>query len=248
VTFPTRTELKIGLHVKIESKTDQGTGKLTEGIIENILTPGNSHPYGIMVQLTNGIRGRVKEKAPFQEKKLKISSQTIPQNEVVQIDIPKNEDKQNEFKSTLKFDLKRFQEGDGVKTGNRTVLKEIPITIAGFANNIGGILFIGVDDNGLPLGLDNDFEMLGGRDKFEQEITNALRDIENMTFVSHLSILFQEKDEKTVCIIQVPQSKKPIYVKNNEINELYVRVNNTTKKFDGKDLADYLEEHFSSNG
>ena len=149
---------------------------------------------------------------------------------------------------TLKFDLKRFQEGDGAKTGNRTVLKEVPITIAGFANNIGGILFIGVDDNGQPLGLNNDFELLGGRDKFEQEITNALREIDNMAFVSHLSILFQEKNGKIVCIIQVPPSKKPIYVKNNEINELHVRVNNTTKKFEGKDLADYLEQHYRING
>ncbi|MGL5089235.1 MAG: YwbE family protein, partial [Cetobacterium sp.] len=42
-------------------KEDQKTGKLTEGIIKDILTNSSNHPHGIKVRLTNGDVGRVQE-------------------------------------------------------------------------------------------------------------------------------------------------------------------------------------------
>ncbi len=60
--LPTRSQLKEGSFVKIEQKHNRNTGHLNEGIIEEILTRGEEHPYGIMVLLTDGKIGRVKEK------------------------------------------------------------------------------------------------------------------------------------------------------------------------------------------
>ena len=45
-------------------KQDQGTGKLTEGIVRDILTNSPTHPHGIKVRLTTGQVGRVKEIVP----------------------------------------------------------------------------------------------------------------------------------------------------------------------------------------
>jgi uncharacterized repeat protein (TIGR03833 family) len=42
-------------------KADQRTGKVTEGIVKEILTPSAVHPHGIKVRLANGLVGRVKE-------------------------------------------------------------------------------------------------------------------------------------------------------------------------------------------
>ncbi|MEW5938959.1 MAG: YwbE family protein [Chloroflexota bacterium] len=42
-------------------KQDQPTGKLTRGIVKDILTKSPTHPRGIKVRLTNGQVGRVKE-------------------------------------------------------------------------------------------------------------------------------------------------------------------------------------------
>jgi len=53
--------LKQGVKVKIVLKQDQKSGKLTEGIIKDILTKSPSHPHGIKVRLTSGDVGRVKE-------------------------------------------------------------------------------------------------------------------------------------------------------------------------------------------
>ncbi|MBE0570406.1 MAG: YwbE family protein [Ignavibacteriaceae bacterium] len=56
-----RADVKIGMHVKVIMKEDQRTGKLTEGIIKDILTKSTNHPHGIKVRLETGEVGRVKE-------------------------------------------------------------------------------------------------------------------------------------------------------------------------------------------
>ncbi len=57
----TRATVKAGAHVKVVQKQDQSNGKLTEGIVRDILTKSASHPHGIKVRLQGGIVGRVKE-------------------------------------------------------------------------------------------------------------------------------------------------------------------------------------------
>ena len=58
---PTRAQLEPGLRVRIVLKQDQPTGKLTDGIIKDILTSSPAHPHGIKVRLMDGQVGRVKE-------------------------------------------------------------------------------------------------------------------------------------------------------------------------------------------
>ena len=57
----TRTNIKPGLTVFIVLKQDQRTGKLTKGIVKDILTKSPNHPHGIKVRLQDGQVGRVKE-------------------------------------------------------------------------------------------------------------------------------------------------------------------------------------------
>jgi uncharacterized repeat protein (TIGR03833 family) len=56
-----RVNIKPAIRVRIVLKQDQSTGKLTEGIVKDILTNSASHPHGIKVRLTSGAVGRVKE-------------------------------------------------------------------------------------------------------------------------------------------------------------------------------------------
>jgi len=56
-----RSDIRPGLRVTIVLKKDQRTGKLTEGIVRDILTNSPSHPHGIKVRLQTGEVGRVKE-------------------------------------------------------------------------------------------------------------------------------------------------------------------------------------------
>ena len=57
----TRANIKAGLEVLIVLKKDQSTGKLTKGIVKDILTNSPTHPHGIKVRLQSGEVGRVKE-------------------------------------------------------------------------------------------------------------------------------------------------------------------------------------------
>ena len=56
-----RVNIKPGLRVLVVLKSDQRSGKLTEGIVKAILTRSATHPRGIKVLLENGLIGRVKE-------------------------------------------------------------------------------------------------------------------------------------------------------------------------------------------
>jgi uncharacterized repeat protein (TIGR03833 family) len=61
MTGKNRADIKVGASVKVIQKQDQCTGKLTEGIVQTILTKSGTHPHGIKVRLESGIVGRVKE-------------------------------------------------------------------------------------------------------------------------------------------------------------------------------------------
>ena len=56
-----RANIKPGMAVLIVLKKDQATGKLTKGIVREILTRSPAHPHGIKVRLQSGEVGRVKE-------------------------------------------------------------------------------------------------------------------------------------------------------------------------------------------
>ncbi len=56
-----RDTIRVGLVVDIIRKEDQGTGKKTRGIVQDILTNSHSHPHGIKVRLKGGHVGRVAE-------------------------------------------------------------------------------------------------------------------------------------------------------------------------------------------
>jgi uncharacterized repeat protein (TIGR03833 family) len=55
-----RSDIRPGLRVSIVLKQDQRTGRLTEGLVRDILTNSSSHPHGIKVRLESGEIGRVK--------------------------------------------------------------------------------------------------------------------------------------------------------------------------------------------
>ena len=56
-----RSALKPGMTVRIVLKKDQRSGRLTEGLVKDILTKSPTHPHGIKLRLESGAVGRVKE-------------------------------------------------------------------------------------------------------------------------------------------------------------------------------------------
>ena len=97
--------------------------------------------------------------------------------------------------------------------------------ISAFANNIGGVLFIGLDDQGTPTGLKN--------------IKKLLEDIPN-TIRNKLGILpsveLNRKNKKEIIKITVAPSSVPISYNG----KYYLRSGSTVQELQGKELADFL--------
>jgi uncharacterized repeat protein (TIGR03833 family) len=56
-----RDDIEVGMIVRVVLKKDQRSGKLTEGVVDKILTKSPKHTHGIKVRLESGEVGRVKE-------------------------------------------------------------------------------------------------------------------------------------------------------------------------------------------
>ncbi len=55
-----RANVRPGATVSVVQKADQATGRLTKGVVSQLLTNSPTHPHGIKVRLTSGVVGRVK--------------------------------------------------------------------------------------------------------------------------------------------------------------------------------------------
>lgn len=56
---PPRSQIRPGVTVDIVQKQDQPTGRLTRGVVAQLLTKSATHPHGIKVRLVSGQVGRV---------------------------------------------------------------------------------------------------------------------------------------------------------------------------------------------
>ncbi|SEN57688.1 conserved hypothetical protein [Paenibacillus sp. OV219] len=55
-----RSNIRPGITVDIVLKKDQASGRMTRGVVKDILTNSPNHPHGIKVRLQSGDVGRVK--------------------------------------------------------------------------------------------------------------------------------------------------------------------------------------------
>ena len=256
--LPTGNQIIIGSKVGIEKKEDQGTGKLTEGIVKKKLTSSTTHPHGIKVALEDGNVGRVKKILSKSSQKLKSASLTSEDLIKTHILIPKDEDTLNEFKSTFQYDLKEetFRNNGNIvaadaRRNNRKKLrddirKEISITVSAFTNQDGGRLFIGVNDDSSVLGLDRDLkEYQGSKDKFKLATIDSLKTfLKNTAFIAKLKFEFVNADNKEYFIITVPKSTEPVYLHFSNIQEAYVRVQNSSQKFNTEEFLKHCKDRF----
>jgi hypothetical protein len=151
------------------------------------------------------------------------------------------ENERVEFKSSVRWDYKK-----SIK--NKDLGHEITRTISAFLNSSGGILLIGVNDEGNILGLEKDFETLSkGRqntDGFElliNDLVNGDLDKEYRKFV-HVS--FEMADGKLICFIEIDKSPKPVFLKYKEKTIFVVRCGNSSQPYDAKEQHSYIKTHW----
>jgi len=164
----------------------------------------------------------------------------VPLDEIIK----EGESNELEFKSSLRWSYKA---GVMDKKLESVILK----TLAAFGNSEGGILIIGVNDDGEAIGLDRDYRSLNGnKDEFEIHLRNIFSESFGKAFVSsNVNVSFPVVNKNEICKIEITNSKSPLYVKlpnNNGQKEekFYVRSGNTSQELSLSEVPGYISSNF----
>lgn len=144
-----------------------------------------------------------------------------------------------EFKSSMLYDYERRGPNPALR---EALLKEI----AAFINTCGGLVYVGVSDEGEVLGLGKDYGLLGKHqnwDGWSQEFVNRLRvlGMPAASLVSHEPV---EIGGKTIARIAVKKGRKEAWLKTAAGFRLAVRQGTCSTFLDPKDTSEYAKERF----
>ena len=152
----------------------------------------------------------------------------------------KREDKNVEFKQTLRWDIRKNQVNPALE---ETVMKEL----ACFMNADGGKILIGVDDSGRPTGLEPDYQTFKKKNSgdFQEHLTNLVNKHLGKNANPWIEWNFHQIDGKEICLGTVSRSPGPVYVRIKNEKKFYARNNNTCQPYDVEEAHDYVSKHWS---
>lgn len=141
-----------------------------------------------------------------------------------------------EFKSTLRMNL---HTGEKDSRMEHECLK----TIAGFLNSQGGTLIIGVNDLGEPLGIElDDFP---NEDKMHLHLINLIKDRLAPHHMFYIQSSFETYKGKRIMFIDCSPSKYPVYIKNGNKEQFYIRTGAATTELLASQIQPYLHQRFN---
>ena len=121
--------------------------------------------------------------------------------------------------------------------------------IAGFLNARGGFLFIGIDDNATPLGIQKDLDFKKwNTEKYVRHLTDRISNeiVPAAGPCTHINI--ETVNGLEICVVQLDPSPNPVWLvksgKSGKRKIFYVRSNNSTRELEGPDLVSYLRKQW----
>lgn len=149
--------------------------------------------------------------------------------------IAKGEGEQVEFKSSLRTNLKT---GEADKRLEHAVLK----TVAAFLNSDGGVLLIGVADDGAILGID--LQHLDNPDKFFRHLTGLLGNHIGERFLPFIDCRLVNVGDRRVMMIKCSPSDAPAYLTFGGKEEFFVRSGASSIELTGREMVGYIRNRF----
>ena len=154
--------------------------------------------------------------------------------EIIQ-EIKQGEGETQEFKSTLRTNLHINQPDKKIE---HSILK----TITGFLNSKGGIIYIGITDEGKVLGIKKDnFE---NPDRFHLHFTNLFKQKIGKKYLNLINTKTIQIKDRHIFRIECKKSKKPIFIKDGKEEFFYTRIGPQTTELKGSELIEYVEKKF----
>ncbi len=153
-----------------------------------------------------------------------------------QILIEQGESEKTEFKSTLRMNLFTNKKDVAIET---SVLK----TIAAYLNTKGGVLFIGVKDDGQLIGLNDD--LFENEDKLLQHLFHIIAERMGKSVIDDIHPVIVKVNDVSILRIDVEPSFEPVFVKEqNNTESFYVRNGVTTVGYNLRDAISYIKLRF----
>ena len=164
---------------------------------------------------------------------------TLPEQKPVGELIAGGEDQYVEFKSSLMWDYRR-------KVVNKALYEPVMKNIVGFMNSTGGTLLIGIDDDGVALGLEADYQVMRKPDSdgFENVFNMAFNKMIGVEYRRFADVAFPEIEGKEVCAVSVRPSTWPAYLRAKGSEAFYVRAGNASQPLTVSQAARYIQDKF----
>jgi len=153
--------------------------------------------------------------------------------------ISAGEGERMEFKSSLRWD---WRQGKVNKQLESVIVK----SIAGLLNHEGGVLLIGVGDDGEIRGIERDWQTLNRSnwDGFEQSLINLVSARLGATGCRLIHSRRRETDGKSVCQVAVEKASRPVFCRDGNTERYYVRFGNTTRELNAHESVDHIAGRF----
>jgi hypothetical protein len=145
------------------------------------------------------------------------------------------ETSQVEFKSALRRNLHTGQSDTHIEL---SALK----TIAGFLNTRGGTLIIGVTDDGVPIGIQEDG--FANEDKLHQHLDNLINSRIGPEFTIWVHPRFDDYQGKRVLTVECWESNKPVFVKDGNADRFYIRTGVSTLELTTAQAHEFIKQRF----
>jgi membrane protein YdbS with pleckstrin-like domain len=144
-----------------------------------------------------------------------------------------------EFKASLMWDYYR-------QAVNKDLYEPVMKNLAAFMNTAGGVLLIGVSDEGGVLGLERDFNALPKKnmDGFENAFNMAFNSMIGAEFRQYVALAFEEIDGKTICVLSVSPAATPVYLTFKGQEDFYIRTGNSSQPLPVSKATKYVQTRF----
>jgi uncharacterized repeat protein (TIGR03833 family) len=255
-----RSQLVVGMEVKINPRTDKTRRLKVVGLISEILSSGEAHPHGILVKLNDGEVGRVKAIVSGESTMMFDSAPNTNSAAAVSDLIASGEDHFVEFKSSClwsqglsKEEISKRNLGQyGAWTSKVVIAK----SIAGFLNGDGGSLLIGIrevkeSDDVEVIGVGSEFSKLQDKtvDGYRRMLLDSIVKRYFPSFVfnrinDYIKISFEVIEGSQVCRLDVSKSDKRVFLGLNSEDVFIVRIDASSRQITGEDVVQYCLDRF----
>jgi len=153
--------------------------------------------------------------------------------------ISQGENELVEFKSSIRWDFQK-------KNINKDLQIAIAKAIAGMLNQKGGVILVGVDDNGKVLGIEDDLRTLRKPtiDEFQVAITDLIRNYFGLKYRDYVRVRFDSINGKQISVLKIDASPEPVYLLAGDEPQLWVRIENSTQRLNVKAAMEYINSHW----